>query len=63
MKTEINVFRRGKVVFHSIEPKAMTEPQVQSQLKEWAVNTEHAFVQIIYHKKQYGDKGYNCGDA
>lgn len=51
MKTEINVFRRGKVVFHSIEPKAMTEPQVQSQLKAWGVDTEHAFVQIIYYKK------------
>lgn len=50
MKTEINVFRRGKVAFHSIEPKAMTEPQVQSQLKAWKVDTDHAFAQIIYHK-------------
>lgn len=51
MKTEINIFRRGKVVFHSIEPKAMTEPQVQSLLKAWKVDTDHAFVQIIYHEK------------
>ena len=49
--TEINVFRRGKVVFHSIEPRLMTEPQVQSQLKAWKVDTDHAFVQIIYHEK------------
>lgn len=52
MKTEINVFRNGKVVFHSIEPYAMTVPQVHAELKKWHhVNTDNAYVQVIYHDK------------
>jgi hypothetical protein len=52
MKTEINVIRKGKVVFHSIEPYAMTTPQVHEELKKWHhVNTDDAYVQVIYHDR------------
>ena len=51
--TEINVYdRNGKIVFRSVEPRLMTEPQVRAELKNWCVNTENHNVQIIYNTKQ-----------
>lgn len=39
--------RNGKIVFHSVEPRLMTEPQVKAELKRWRVNPEHN-IHIIY---------------
>lgn len=51
--TEINVFdAKGKIVFRSVEPRLMTEEQVQKELKAWCVNTSIHHVQIIYNTKQ-----------
>lgn len=50
--TEINVFdRNGKIVFRSVEPRLMTEEQVEQELKNYAVNSAIHNVQIIYTTK------------
>ena len=50
--TEINVFdRNGKIVFRSVEPRLMTEEQVNKELEKWCVNTAIHNVQIIYNTK------------
>lgn len=50
--TEINVFdRNGKMVFRSVEPRLMTEEQVNKELDKWCVNTSKHRVQIIYNTK------------
>lgn len=52
--TEINVFdRNGKRVFHSVEPRLMTEEQVSEELDRWCVNTSIHHVQIIYNISDY----------
>jgi len=40
MKTIIIATRRGKVVFHAVEPRKMNARAVNKMLKDWAV-TEH----------------------
>lgn len=51
--TEINVFdRNGKIVFRSVEPRLMTEPQINEELAKYCVNTAIHRVQIIYNTKQ-----------
>ncbi len=50
--TEINVFdAKGKIVFRSVEPRLMTEEQVQKELKAWCVNTTNKRVMITYNHK------------
>lgn len=50
--TEINVFdANGKIVFRSVEPRLMTEEQVQKELKAWCVNTTNRHVMITYNHK------------
>lgn len=50
--TEINVFdRNGKIVFRSVEPRLMTEPQVNDELEKYCVNTAIHRVQIVYTTK------------
>lgn len=52
--TEINVFdANGKIVFRSVEPRLMTEAQVQKELKAWSVNTENRRV-VIINTPKYG---------
>lgn len=51
--TEINVFdAKGKIVFRSVEPRLMTEEQVQKELDKWCVDTSIHHIQIIYNTKQ-----------
>lgn len=46
--TTINVFdMNGKIVYHSVEPRLMTEAQVRADLDAWGVK-KYGFVQIIY---------------
>jgi hypothetical protein len=50
--TEINVFdANGRIVFRSVEPRLMTEEQVQKELKAWCVNTMNKRVAISYNHK------------
>lgn len=50
--TEINVFdANGKIVFRSVEPRLMSEEQVQKELKAWCVNTTNRRVMITYNHK------------
>lgn len=50
--TEINVFdSNGKIVFRSVEPRLMTEEQVNKELDKWCVNASKHRVQIIYNTK------------
>lgn len=50
--TEINVFDcNGKIVFRSVEPRLMTEVQVNKELDKWCVNASKHRVQIIYNTK------------
>lgn len=50
--TEINVFdSNGKIVFRSVEPRLMTEPQVNEELEKYCVNTAIHRVQIVYTTK------------
>jgi hypothetical protein len=50
--TEINVFDcNGKIVFRSVEPRLMTEPQVNDELEKYCVNTANHRVQIVYTTK------------
>ena len=46
--TEITAIRNGKVVYHSIEPRKMTEAQVQEDLKKWCVDTCNCTILIQY---------------
>ena len=49
--TEIVVFdRNGKIVFRSVEPRLMTNSQVERELKNWCVNKDTHKVQIIYQE-------------
>lgn len=46
--TTINVFdMNGKIVYHSVEPRLMTEAQVRQDLDAWGVK-KYGFIQAIY---------------
>ncbi len=46
--TTINVFdMNGKIVYHSVEPRLMTEAQVRQDLEAWGVK-KYGFIQVIY---------------
>ena len=46
--TTINVFdMNGKIVYHSVEPRLMTEAQIRQDLDAWGVN-KYGFIQVIY---------------
>jgi hypothetical protein len=50
--TEINVFdRNGKIVFRSVEPRLMTEEQVEAELEKWQVDTTDRKVMITYNRR------------
>ena len=46
--TEITILRNGKIVYHSIEPRKMTEAQVAQDFKDYGVKTEGCTVLIQY---------------
>lgn len=46
--TTINVFdKNGKIVYHSVEPRLMTEAQVKRDLVNWGVDINNRHVQVI----------------
>ena len=47
--TEITAIRNGKIVYHSIECRKMTEEQVQQDLKAWHVDTTNCTILIQYN--------------
>lgn len=47
MKTEIIAKdRRGKVVFHSVEPRRMTFAQIRKECAAWCVDNEDITVKL-----------------
>lgn len=51
--TEIIVFRRGKIVFRSVEPRLMTGAEVEKELARWRVSRDGCDVFVNYDSK-YG---------
>ena len=46
--TTINVFgMNGKIVYHSVEPRFLTEAQVRADLDKWGVK-KYGYIQVIY---------------
>lgn len=49
--TEIVAFdRKGKIVFRSVEPRLMTQAEVDKELKAWRVSTSYR-VMVTYDSK------------
>ena len=47
--TEITAIRNGKIFYHSIEPRKMTEAQVKQDLEAWKVDTTNCTILIQYN--------------
>lgn len=46
--TTINVFdMNGKIVYHSVEPRLMTEAQIRQDLEAMGVK-KYGFIQVIF---------------
>ena len=50
--TEITILRNGKIVYHSIEPRKMTETQIKQDFKNYGVQTDGCTVLIQYNDVQ-----------
>lgn len=47
MRTEIKAYdQRGKVVYHSVEPREMTDAEIQADLDAWAVDRNTHRIEI-----------------
>lgn len=46
--TEITILRNGKIVYHSIESRKMTEAQIRKDFQDYGVKTEGCTVLIQY---------------
>jgi hypothetical protein len=47
MSTEIKAYdRRGKVAFHSVEPREMTDAEIEAELDAWAVDRSTHRIEI-----------------